>query len=114
MRSEARTNVITTRGLSGAGRIGRGIGMPSVAGAWVASVLLCLSSGPAAAAAEPLDENDAQFMAFLEYLGSWDGAEDQWTDLIEYVEPGEPGVYIVPEEADVDTVLSFTGRMQAH
>jgi hypothetical protein len=117
MRSEASTDV---RNLHAPGRAQRTRvpGAPSgvvrrIAGTLAMATFLGLSSGPAVAGAAQaqLDDTDAQFMAFLEYLGSWDGAEEEWTELIDYVEPAEPGASVAPEEARVDTVLSFTGRV---
>jgi hypothetical protein len=39
---------------------------------------LCAAAAAAPAASRDIEPTDAEFVEFLEYLGSWEGAEDEW------------------------------------
>jgi hypothetical protein len=70
----------------------------------LATVLACASalsgadeSSPAAADGSADAPAQGEFMEFLEYLGSWNGQEDQWQQFLS--DSGEP---ILPEALMVD------------
>ncbi|MEO0974140.1 MAG: hypothetical protein AAFX85_13695 [Pseudomonadota bacterium] len=56
--------------------------------AWLAAFLLCAAAlgargeepaaADAASAANELAEEEAEFLAFLEYLGSWEESDEEW------------------------------------
>ena len=52
----------------------------STLGAWVLVVTAGLAWG--LAPASEADPAQAEFLEFLEYLGSWDGAEEEWVQFM--------------------------------
>jgi hypothetical protein len=74
------------------------------------ALLLAHVSAAADAPAPELEAADAQFMDFLEYLGSWDGEEEAWTHLLalDDVEARGPGEARVGGAAGADRLLSFS------